>query len=57
MSYALHVSQSSSLWLLAYENYLQTNAFLDTAKPNSWDVDIIFYQAVLAAELHRNILR
>ena len=37
----------------AHEDYLQTNVFLDTARLDSWDVDISFYQAVLAAELHR----
>ena len=42
---------------LTKTTYLQTNAFLDMARPNSSDVDISFYQAVLVVELYRNILR
>ena len=30
------------------------DGWLDTAKSDSWDVNISFYQAVLAAELHRS---
>ena len=40
----------------AHKDYLLTNAFLDIARPVFWDVDICFYQAVLAVKLHCNVL-
>ena len=32
------------------------DGWLDAARPDSWDVNISFYQAILAVELHCNVL-